>query len=89
MFFGYVSQDCANAVKSGYNETHKVFRKQKNLDIICCPASYNFRKLESTSAFRLPVDTFRLNNMLYIHEIDAKTHISYKNPVGTSHMQGY
>lgn len=87
VFFGYVSQDCANAVKSGYNETHKVFGN-KNLDIICCPASYNFRKLESTSAFRLPVDTFRLNNMLYIHEIDAKTHISYKNPVGTSHMQG-
>lgn len=86
-FFGYTGADCSNTVRYGYNESQKIF-EDDNINVIACPASYNFRKLNSTSAFRLPVDSLTLNRKLYVHEIDSKTHITRKNKMAQTHMSG-
>lgn len=50
-----------------------------DIDILFSPASYTFRKLDSTSAFMLPVDSISLHNKLYFHEIDNTTHLVNDN----------
>lgn len=49
-----------------------------DIDMFFCPASYIARKLESTSAIRVPVDTIGLCDKLFVHEIDSSTHLLKK-----------
>lgn len=86
-FFCYTASDCANTVRYSYNESQKIYA-DKNINAITTPASYNFRKLNSTSAFRAPVDSLILHNKLFIHEIDSKTHLTHKNKLANTHMSG-
>ncbi|MGN0179236.1 MAG: hypothetical protein ACI4DY_07325 [Monoglobaceae bacterium] len=86
-FFGYTGADCSNIVRYSYNESQRIF-ESSDINIITGPASYNFRKLSSTSAFRISVDSLTLNNKLYVHEIDSKTHLTHKNKLAQTHMTG-
>ncbi len=51
-----------------------------DIDIVFSPASYRFRKLESTSAEQLPIDSIILRKKLYFHEIDNTTHLANSEP---------
>ena len=83
-FFGYVVSERDGTVRSNYNEAQRVF-ECPDIDIIISPASYDLRKLKSTSGARVPVDTLTLNNKLYIHEIDAATHLTHNNKFAKLH----
>ena len=84
VFFGYVVSERDGIVRSNYNEAQKVF-SCPDVDIIISPASYDLRKLKSTSGCRVPVETLTLNNKLYIHEIDAATHLTHNNKFAKLH----
>ena len=83
-FFGYVVSERDGIVRSNYNESQRVF-ESPDIDIIISPASYDLRKLKSTSGMRVPDGTLTLNNKLYIHEIDAATHLTHNNKFAKLH----
>lgn len=79
VFYGYLTGlGSSSLVPTSHNELSKLLNDE-NIDILFSPASYKYRKLNSTSAFHLPVDSIRLHKKLYFHEIDNTTHISNKN----------
>ena len=84
VFYGYVVSERDGTVRANYNEAQKVF-ECPDIDIIISPASYDLRKLKSTSGIRVPVETLTLNNKLYIHEIDAATHLTHNNKFAKLH----
>ena len=61
-------------VRNGYNEPQRLL-DSPDIDMIFCPASYICRKLDSTSAIRVPADSFEGTGTLYVHEIDSSTHL--------------
>lgn len=83
--YGYTGLDCSDMTKDGYLCADMVYNDE-NIDVIACPASYNFRKLDSTGAFRTATDSLTLHKMLYIHEIDCQTFLTYKNNIERVHM---
>ena len=84
VFYGYVASERDGTVRAGYNEAERIYRFP-DIDIIISPASYDLRKLKSTSAMRAPVDSITLNNKLYVHEIDAATHLTHNNKFAALH----
>ncbi|MDW7655663.1 MAG: hypothetical protein SCM11_00665, partial [Bacillota bacterium] len=86
-FTGYIhGMPLPGVVKSSYNEFPTILRDH-NIDCIFCPASYRFRKLHDTSAFRVPIDSYALYNKLYFHEIDSTTHLTHDHPVAGLHSK--
>ena len=86
-FTGYIhGMALPGVVRSSYNEFSTILR-DPNIDCIFCPASYRFRKLADTSAFRVPVDSYALYNKLYFHEIDSTTHLTHDHPVARLHSK--
>lgn len=79
-FYGYITgMDLPHVVLSNYNDLTRVLL-DPNVDALFCPASYRFRKLESTSGLRVPLDSFSLHHKLYFHEIDNTTWRVNDNP---------
>ena len=60
---------------SGHLSLGKLLRTRE-VDIIAGPPSYKDRDLGGTAAFPGPIDSFALNNKLFISEADFKTPIS-------------
>lgn len=84
VFFGYVVSERDGIVSSNYNEAQKVFACP-DIDIIIAPASYDLRKLKSSSGMRVPLETLNLEGKLYIHEIDSATHLTHNNKFAKLH----
>jgi hypothetical protein len=86
-FTGYIhGMPLPGVVKSSYNEFPTILRDH-NIDCIFCPASYRFRKLHDTSAFRVPIDSYALYDKLYFHEIDSTTHLTHDHPIARLHSK--
>lgn len=84
VFFGYVVSEQTELIKLNSNESQMVF-DCPDIDIIISPASYDLRKLKSTSGMRVPVDSLSLAGKLYIHEIDSATHLTHNNKFAKLH----
>lgn len=63
--------------RANYNDTMTILNDE-NINVLFAPASYKFRKLEYTSAFRVTIDSLTLHNKLYFHELDSKSHLAVK-----------
>lgn len=49
----------------------------RDVDIIFSPAEYDeFRALDSASGYQLAVNSLKLHNKLYLHEVDHRTHLA-------------
>lgn len=87
VFTGYIhGMPLTHVVESSYNAFPRILN-DTNIDCIFCPASYRFRKLCDTSAFRVPIDSFALHNKLYFHEIDSTTHLTHDHPIAKLHSR--
>lgn len=80
IFFGYT--DCPN---KEYQIVSSVFRyekvwEDKNIDMLFSPASYSYgdnsREIDGASSYQYLVDSVAVNNKLYLHEIDHRTHLA-------------
>ncbi len=79
LFSGHIyGQNLDFAVQTSYNRLDKLLNSP-DIDMLFCPASYLFRRLESTSAIRVPVDSIRCHGKLFSHEIDSATHLLKKS----------
>ncbi len=90
LFSGHIyGQNLDFAVQTSYNRLDKLL-KSPDIDMLFAPASYLFRKLSSTSAIRVPIDSIRLHGKLFSHEIDSATHMlkNSKERAATSHAVG-
>lgn len=78
VFYGY-SMCFFHSYKRGHSGLSTVLAN-KDIDLIFSPAAYKpFRGMDSVSAFNLPVDSIRLHNKLYLHEIDNITCLTFDN----------
>lgn len=87
VFYGYL-MELPN--RRMITESHNAFTRvlcDENVNILFAPASYSWRRLDSTSAFLLPVDSLRLHKKLYFHEIDNTTHLANDNPYARALQQ--
>lgn len=90
LFSGHIyGQNLDFAVQTSYNRLDKLLTSS-DIDMLFCPASYLFRKLDSTSAIRVPIDSITCHGKLFSHEIDSSTHLLKKsNEAGAiSHAVG-
>lgn len=90
LFSGHIyGQNLDFAVQTSYNALDRLL-KSEDIDMLFCPASYLFRKLDSTSGIRVPVDSIRLHGKLFSHEIDSSTHLlkNSKEAAALSHAVG-
>ncbi len=90
LFSGHIyGQNLDFAVQTSYNRLDKLL-KSPDIDMLFAPASYLFRKLSSTSAIRVPIDSIRLHGKLFSHEIDSATHMlkNSKERAAASHAVG-
>ena len=90
LFSGHIyGQNLDFAVRVSYNRLDKLLNSP-DIDMLLCPASYLFRKLDSTSAIRVPIDSITCHGKLFSHEIDSSTHLLKKsNEAGAiSHAVG-
>lgn len=73
----------------GYNQLERMLASP-DVDMLFCPASYICRKLESTSAWRMPVESLSLAGKLCVHEIDSASYLLKKqaDPAADSHAKG-
>lgn len=79
LFSGHIyGQNLDFAVQTSYNRLDKLLTSP-DIDMLFCPASYLFRKLDSTSGFRVPVDSITCHGKLFSHEIDSSTHLLKKS----------
>ena len=79
LFSGHIyGQNLDFAVQTSYNRLDRLLNCP-DIDMLFCPASYLFRKLESTSAIRVPIDSIRCHGKLFSHEIDSSTHLLKKS----------
>ncbi|MBQ8357423.1 MAG: hypothetical protein IJX39_06395 [Clostridia bacterium] len=75
LFSGHIyGQNLDFAVQTSYNRLDKLLNSP-DIDMLFCPASYLFRKLDSTSGIRVPVDSITCHGKLFSHEIDSSTHL--------------
>lgn len=65
------------AVQTSYNCVDKLL-ESNDIDMIFCPASYMCRRMESTSAIRVAIDSLSCHKKLFSHEIDSATHLLKK-----------
>ena len=76
LFFGYIN--CSSKLQNlwainGYEKVWEI----DDLDMIFSPAAYGEnRELQGVSGYQLQVDSVELNNKLYLHEIDHRTHLA-------------
>lgn len=76
LFYGYMVLDSEKQNRWGTAMYEKVWGCE-DIDMIFSPAAYGpFRKLEKPSAYQVAVDSVRVNNKLYLHEIDHRTHLA-------------
>ncbi len=90
LFSGHIyGQNLDFAVQTSYNSLDRLL-SSPDIDMLFCPASYLFRKLDSTSGIRVPVDSIRCHGKLFSHEIDSSTHLlkSSKETAAASHAEG-
>ncbi|MBQ8311325.1 MAG: hypothetical protein IJX80_09985 [Clostridia bacterium] len=80
LFFGYT--DCPNEgfqILSATNGYEAVWQDE-NIDMLFSPASYSFddnvREIDGASSYQYLVDSITVNNKLYLHEIDHRTHLA-------------
>ena len=80
LFFGYT--DCPSEgfqILAATNGYESVWRDE-NIDMLFSPASYSYgdnsRELDGASSYQYLVDSVALNNKLYLHEIDHRTHLA-------------
>ena len=79
LFSGHIyGQNLDFAVQTSYNRLDRLL-KSSDIDMLLCPASYLFRRLDSTSAIRVPIDSIRAHGKLFSHEIDSSTHLLKKS----------
>lgn len=79
LFSGHIyGMNLDYAVQTSYNRLDRLLTSP-DIDMLFCPASYLFRKLESTSAIRVPIDSIRCHGKLFSHEIDSSTHLLKKS----------
>ena len=79
LFSGHIyGQNLDFAVQTSYNRLDKLLNSP-HIDMLFCPASYLFRKLDSTSGIRVPVDSISCHGKLFSHEIDSSTHLLKKS----------
>lgn len=79
LFSGHIyGQNLDFAVQTSYNRLDKLLNSP-DIDMLFCPASYLFRKLDSTSGIRVPVDSISCHGKLFSHEIDSSTHLLKKS----------
>jgi hypothetical protein len=79
VFYGYLIElSNQRLIIQSHNAMTRVLN-DGNVDIFFAPASYTFRKLDSTSGFLLPLDSLRLHGKLYFHEVDNTTHLANDN----------
>lgn len=90
LFSGHIyGQNLDFAVQTSYNRLDRLL-ESPDIDMLFCPASYIVRKLDSTSAHRVPIDSISLHGKLFSHEIDSSTHLLKKNKeaAASSHAVG-
>ncbi len=90
LFSGHIyGQNLDFAVQTSYNRLDKLLNSP-DIDMLFCPASYLFRKLDSTSGIRVPVDSISCHGKLFSHEIDSSTHLLKKatEAAAVSHAVG-
>lgn len=90
LFSGHIyGQNLDFAVQTSYNRLDKLLNSP-DIDMLFCPASYLFRKLDSTSGIRVPVDSISCHGKLFSHEIDSSTHLLKKSTeaAAVSHAVG-
>ncbi len=90
LFSGHIyGQNLDFAVQTSYNCLDRLLNSP-DIDMLFCPASYLFRKLDSTSGIRVPLDSIRCHGKLFSHEIDSATHLlkSSTEAAATSHAKG-
>lgn len=90
LFSGHIyGQNLDFAVQTSYNRLDKLLNSP-DIDMLFCPASYLFRKLDSTSGIRVPVDSITCHGKLFSHEIDSATHLLKKatEAAAVSHAVG-
>ncbi|MDY3929872.1 MAG: hypothetical protein SOZ34_11000 [Clostridia bacterium] len=76
LFYGYMILDSQKQNKWGTGMYERVWKCQ-DIDMIFSPAAYrDFRKTENPAAYQVAVDSIRINDKLYMHEIDHRTHLS-------------
>ncbi len=90
LFYGGVyGQNVDYGTWMGYNQLERML-ESKDVDMLFCPASYICRKLESTSAWRMPVDSLSLSGKLCVHEIDSASYLLKKkaDSAAVAHARG-
>ena len=90
LFSGHIyGQNLDFAVRTSYNCLDRLLNSP-DIDMLFCPASYLFRRLDSTSGIRVPVDSIRLHEKLFSHEIDSSTHLLKRSmeAAAVSHAAG-
>ena len=84
-FYGYLTGITLPYVREcNYLGIGKIL-DDKNIDVLFCPTSYTLRPANSTSGFRIPVDSITLHDKLYYMEIDCRTYLVQNNELAQRH----
>ena len=76
LFYGYMLTDSIKHNRWGTAMYERVWQC-KDIDMIFSPAAYRqFRLTENPAAYQVAVDSININNKLYMHEIDHRTHLA-------------
>lgn len=76
VFSGYIMKPNLEQMTRGILEYEKVWHSP-DIDMIYAPAEYGEpRSFEGSSAFLNTVDSLKLNDKLYYHELDHRTHLA-------------
>ena len=75
LFFGYTDQPIHWQNQTATNGYEKVWASS-DIDMLFSPAAYQTRELGQVSSYQYQVDSIMLNDKLYLHEIDHRTHLA-------------
>ena len=91
LFFGYITMSSSKLQNLWLTNRYEKVWECKDIDIIFSPAAYRYsRQLENSSGYQIAVDSLRLHNKIYLHEIDHRTHLArYPLENGVIIQDGY
>lgn len=76
LYYGYLLELMDERLwNAGHLDFQRVF-ESPDIDMISSPASYEYRAIDSTSAFMLAQKSLDLHNKIYYYEFDQRTYLS-------------
>lgn len=74
VFYGYLIGLSNGVISRGHNDLKRILNCP-DIDLLFAPANYLFRARSSTSGSFIPLESLKLHNKRYYHEIDNTTHL--------------